>query len=110
MWVHFEKEEYEVIESLLEKSGLEGLKALIKAQFYQQSPTNYKHTRENALQAAKTYFSATDLSMDEYVKWDLEGNAYVMAWQMVPKDFIVENNDCGCSELPHPQGVGLPFS
>ena len=99
MWIHFEKEEFEVIESLLEQSGLNGLKALIKAQLYQHSPRNFKHTAENAITAAQTYFSASDLVIDEYVKWDTNGDAFVMSWQKVPKEFILEkNSDCGCNK------------
>jgi hypothetical protein len=98
MWVYFEKEEFEVIESLLEQSGLNGLKALIKAQLFQDSPKNLKHKKNGAIDAAKTYFAANDLEIDDYVKWDNDGNAHVLSWQKVPKEFIVENSDCGCKK------------
>lgn len=96
MWFYLEQEELDVIIEALKHSNLHGLNFLIKSQFAERSPVNPKHTKEKAAEAAKTYFSASDLEMDTYVRWDENGDAKVMAWQHVPKEYILE--DCGCGK------------
>lgn len=97
MWFYLEQEEFEVIEEMLDKTGLHGLKLLMNEQFNQISPVNPLHTTENAIKAAKSYFSASDLSFENYVRWDANGDAKVLSLQNVPKEYINEA-DCNCGK------------
>lgn len=100
MWIKLEEQEFEAITDALQHLQLYGLKLLLKAKLNKISPYNIKHTRKNAIEAAKTYFSATDLKIeDDHVVWDKSGDAWVMAWQKVPKEYIPEEEfDCGCNK------------
>lgn len=98
MWIYLEDEEYNMLDELLVKSNLHGLRFLIKRHLVEISPANPKHTKKAAIQAAKTYFSASDLIIgDDHVKWLDNGDALVMAWQVVPSVYITES-DCGCKD------------
>ncbi len=99
-WIQLSDEELEVIQSALSHLNLHGLNFLLKTQFSTLSPYNIKHNKANAIKAAQTYFSADDLIINEdYVRWESNGDALVMAWQRVPKDYIPEEDfDCGCNK------------
>lgn len=96
MWFFLEQEELDVILEALKHSNLHGLSFLMKSQVSERSHVNPKHSKENAVEAAKVYFSASDLEIDNYVRWQDNGDAKVMAWQLVPKGYISE--DCGCGK------------
>jgi hypothetical protein len=100
MWIYLEDDEFSIITEALEHLNLHGLNFIINSKLLKYSPYNLNHTRENAVKSAQTYFSADDLEInDDYVRWDKSGDALVMAWQRVPKEFIPEDEfDCGCSE------------
>lgn len=101
MWIHLEDQEYEVISELLRNSNLHGLDFLIRTRLSEISPANPQHTKAAAVLAAQTYFSANDLIIEnDFVKWDKNGDALVMAWQKVPSAYIPQstNFDCGCSK------------
>ena len=96
MWINISEEEYAVISQALNHCNLHGLNFLLKTKRGDYSPHNPKHTRENAVKAAQTYFSANDLIInDDCVQWAEDGNALVMAWQKVPALFIEEKCNCG---------------
>ena len=61
MWINISEEEYAVISQALIHCNLHGLNFLIKTKRGDFSPMNIKHTRENAIKAARTYFSSNDL-------------------------------------------------
>jgi hypothetical protein len=96
MWIYLEKEELQVIEDALKHCGLHGMNFLLRSQLLEPSPVNPRHTKESAVKAAKTYFSASDTIIDDYVKWEPNGDALVMAWQKVSSAYIDE--DCGCKK------------
>jgi len=97
MWFHLEKEEFEMISEALLQCNLHGLNFLLKSQLYELSPVNPFHNKINAVKAAKTYFSASDTIIDDYVRWEDNGDALVLTWQKVPKDYI--ESDCNCKKL-----------
>jgi hypothetical protein len=98
MWIELDSEELDVITEALKHCNLHGMNFLLKSQLNSLSPRNIKHSKKNAVKAAQIYFSADDLMVeDDYVKWTEEGDALVMCWQKVPKEFIVEE-DCGCGK------------
>jgi hypothetical protein len=97
MWFYLDKEEFEIIDSLLEQSNLHGLRFMLKSSLSELSPYNPRLTKSAAIKAAITYFSADDLIIEsDFVKWDENGDALVMSWQKVPQNYITE--DCGCLE------------
>lgn len=99
MWLKLSEDELNVIKMTLKQCNLLGMLLLIEKQLLKTSPLNYKHKDKSAIKAAQTYFSATDLVFndDEYVQWDEDGNAWVMGWQKIDKDFISEE-DCNCGK------------
>ena len=99
MWIELSDEEYDVICSVLEHCNLNGLNFLLRSKLHEVSPVNSKHNKPNAVKAAQTYFSASDLVIEEgaSVKWTPEGDALVMGWQITPKAYI-EEHDCGCGD------------
>ena len=99
MWVNLEEDEISIIIEALSHCNLHGLNFLLKSKIIEGSPINPKHTKNNAIKAAQTYFSATDLEIkdDAGVEWSENGDALVMSWQLVPHAFIVES-DCGCGK------------
>jgi hypothetical protein len=94
MWINLEEEEFEVISDVLKHCNLYGLHFLIKQRLAELSPVNPKHTKLGAVKAAQTYFSASDVIIEEdFVKWLPNGDALVMAWQVVPSVYI-DSEDC----------------
>lgn len=97
MWIKLEKEEFELISDLLAKNNLHGLNYMIKSRLSEISPKNIKHDKQAAIKAAKTYFAADDLTInDDFVLWDDNGDALVMSWQKVPSAYLIES-DCNCN-------------
>lgn len=96
MYVNLDDEQLLIIQELLIRHNLNGLNALINEQLLSHHPNNNKLTNENAMKAANTYFSADDISFENYAKWDDEENAYVLSWQKVPRAYIEEQEKGGC--------------
>ena len=97
MWINVSEEEYAVITQALEHCNLYGLSFLMRTKRGDYSQVNINHTRENAVKAAQTYFSANDLIIEnDCVRWTDDGDALVMAWQKVPAIFIEEQKAGGC--------------
>ena len=98
MWLKVTPEEYQVIISALEHCNLHGLNHLIKSRYLENSPKDVKHTKGNAIKAAQTYFASSDVLINaDYVEWEESGDALVMCWQKVPKEYI-EYSDCNCKD------------
>lgn len=97
MWLRLDKDAVEIIKEALSRCNLHGFLFLFKQEVSRFSPYNIKHTREMVKKAAETYFSSDDLVFDDYVKWEPSGDAYIMSWQKVPKEYLVEE-DCGCGK------------
>lgn len=96
MWLQFNNEEITLLNDALDQCKLHGFKHLLYTRITENSPVNPKHTQTNAVKAANTYFSANDLIIDQYVKWEENGDALVMCWQKVPQSYIEEG--CGCGK------------
>lgn len=99
MWIKLNSEEMDVVLKCLKQCNLHGMMLLLEKQLLKTSPLNFKHKDKNAIKAAQTYFSCNDLIFhdDSYVMWDEEGNAWIMGWQKIDKDFITEE-DCNCGK------------
>ena len=97
MWLELSEEEYGIVRSALEHCKLFGLNFLLKKQNQSRSPKNLKHSSENAIKAANTYFASSDTIVGDYVKWEENGDALVMTWQKVPAIYI-EEHDCNCGQ------------
>lgn len=97
MWIKLEQEEFELISDLLSKNNLHGLNYMIKSRLSEISPKNMKHNKQSSIKAAQTYFAAEDLIInDDFVLWEDNGDALVMAWQRVPSAYLIES-DCNCN-------------
>jgi len=97
MHLNLDREQIIIIQELLLKHNLYGLNSLINDQLKNTHPNNTKLTNANAYKAANTYFLADDIQFEEFAKWDDDENAYVLAWQKVPRAYI-EEGGCGCGQ------------
>jgi len=101
MWIDLSDEEIQIITETLKHCNLHAFNFSIRSKLVNFSLDNPKLLNKNAFKAARTYFSADDLIIeDDYVKWDEDGNALVMCWQKVPKEYINEQElgGCGCNK------------
>jgi len=98
MWIDLSQEEIEIITETLKHCNLHALNFNFRTKLLDFCLDNPRLLNKNAIKAAQTYFSADDLIIEnDYVKWTDEGDALVMSWQKVPKNFINEEN-CGCNQ------------
>jgi hypothetical protein len=100
MILNLDREQIIIIQELLLRHNLFGLNSMINDQLTLAHPNNPKLTNTNALKAAETYFSANDISFENFAKWDDEENAYVLSWQKIPRIYIEEQaqGGCGCGK------------